>query len=222
MRSIQGEAAAARSNEPQINHARLLSAVYAKAKARLEARRHIPTTTYRLQFNRLFTFRDARKAANYIRKLEVSDVYASPYFKARANSMHGYDIINHNELNPSLGSEAVYEAFVEELHRHGLGQILDIVPNHMGIGEESSTWWTDVLENGRSSLYASYFDIDWEPLNTKLTHKVLLPVLSNQYGARWRKWNCRFGSCLKRGASYCSTGRIRFRSIRARTRLSST
>ncbi len=159
-----------------------MSDIYTSVRKRLEERMHIPAATYRLQFNRFFTFRDARKLADYLRKLGVSDVYASPYFKARAESLHGYDIANHNELNPSIGSEEEYRAFVEELHRQGLRQILDTVPNHMGIGEESNTWWTDVLENGRSSLYAPYFDIDWEPLNPKLTHKVLLPVLGEQYG----------------------------------------
>jgi (1->4)-alpha-D-glucan 1-alpha-D-glucosylmutase len=161
---------------------RLLSETYTRFKESLAERRHIPAATYRLQFNRFFTFRDARKLVDYLQMLGVSDVYASPYFKARSASLHGYDIVNHNELNSSIGSEEEYDAFVAELHRQGMGQVLDIVPNHMGIGEETNTWWTDVLENGRSSLNAPYFDIDWEPLNTKLIYKVLLPVLGEQYG----------------------------------------
>ncbi len=159
-----------------------IAEIYDRVKARLEERRHIPIATYRVQFNRFFTFQDARTMAGYFQKLGVSHIYASPYFKAGAESLHGYDVTAHDELNPSIGGKDDYDALVGELHRLGMGQILDTVPNHMGIGEESNLWWMDVLENGRSSLYASFFDIDWEPLNTKLTYKVLLPVLGIQYG----------------------------------------
>src|SRR5437016_4057244 len=118
----------------------------------------LPVATYRLQFNRSFTFDDARALVGYLHRLGVSDCYTSPYFKARSESTHGYDIADHNALNPAIGDERSYEAFVAVLHDHSMGQVLDIVPNHMGIGERGNTWWMDVLENGPSSLYAPFFD----------------------------------------------------------------
>jgi len=142
----------------------------------------IPTCTYRLQFNRWFTFAQAREIVAYLRSLGVSDVYASPYFQAGANSLHGYDITDHNKLNAVIGSQADYDAWIAELHAYGMGQVLDFVPNHMGIAEPGNKWWADVLENGPSSMYAPYFDIDWRPLKSDLRDKVLLPILSDQYG----------------------------------------
>jgi (1->4)-alpha-D-glucan 1-alpha-D-glucosylmutase len=142
----------------------------------------IPTCTYRLQFNRWFTFAQAREIVPYLRALGVSDVYASPYFQAGPNSLHGYDIVDHNKLNGAIGSPADYDAWIAELHAHGMGQILDFVPNHMGIAEPGNKWWADVLENGPSSMYAPYFDIDWSPLKSDLHDKVLLPILTDQYG----------------------------------------
>ncbi len=144
--------------------------------------RRIADATYRLQFNRAFTFRDARRIVGYLHDLGISDVYASPYFRARADSTHGYDIADHNSLNPAIGGEAEYRAFVRELHARGMGQLLDFVPNHMGIGEPANAWWMDVLENGPSSLYADFFDIDWQPLKPELRNRVLLPILGDQYG----------------------------------------
>ena len=142
----------------------------------------IPTCTYRLQFNRWFTFAQAREIVPYLRSLGVSDVYASPYFQAGANSLHGYDITDHNKLNTAIGSQEEYDAWIAELHAHGMGQVLDFVPNHMGIAEPGNKWWMDVLENGPSSMYAPYFDIDWRPIKSDLRDKVLLPILSDQYG----------------------------------------
>ncbi len=142
----------------------------------------IPTCTYRLQFNRWFTFTQAREIVPYLVDLGVSDVYSSPYFQVSLESLHGYDITDHNKLNPSIGSRADYDAWIAELHAHGMGQVLDFVPNHVGIADERNAWWMDVLENGPSSRYAPYFDIDWEPLKTDLRNKVLLPILSDQYG----------------------------------------
>jgi (1->4)-alpha-D-glucan 1-alpha-D-glucosylmutase len=142
----------------------------------------IPTCTYRLQFNRWFTFAQAREIVPYLRALGVTDVYASPYFQAGADSLHGYDIIDHNKLNAAIGSQEEYDAWIAELHAHGMGQVLDFVPNHMGITEPGNKWWADVLENGPSSMYAPYFDIDWRPLKSDLRDKVLLPILSDQYG----------------------------------------
>ncbi len=142
----------------------------------------IPTCTYRLQFNRKFTFAQAREIVPYLHALGVSDAYASPYFQAHPNSMHGYDITDHNKLNSAIGSLEEYDAWVSELHAHSMGQLLDFVPNHMGISEPLNQWWMDVLENGPSSMYASYFDINWQPVKTDLHDKVLLPILTDQYG----------------------------------------
>ncbi len=142
----------------------------------------IPSSTYRLQFNREFTFAQAREIVPYLHALGISDCYASPYFQARAESMHGYDITDHNKLNNAIGSRAEYDAWIAELHAHEMGQVLDFVPNHMGIGEPQNLWWADVLENGPSSAYAPYFDIDWQPLKSDLRDKVLIPVLGDQYG----------------------------------------
>src|SRR6266436_1846779 len=142
----------------------------------------IPTCTYRLQFNRWFTFAQAREIVAYLHEIGVSDVYASPYFQASPDSLHGYDITDHNKLNPAIGSRADYDAWIAQLHAHGMGHVLDFVPNHVGIADSRNEWWMDVLENGPSSRYAPYFDIDWESLISHLRDKVLLPILSDQYG----------------------------------------
>jgi (1->4)-alpha-D-glucan 1-alpha-D-glucosylmutase len=142
----------------------------------------IPTCTYRLQFNRWFTFSQARKIVPYLHALGASDVYASPYFQASPESLHGYDITDHNKLNAAIGSRADYDAWLAQLQAHGMGQVLDFVPNHVGIADDRNAWWMDVLENGPSSNYAPYFDIDWEPQISHLRHKVLLPILGDQYG----------------------------------------
>ena len=118
----------------------------------------------------------------YLHALGIGDCYASPYFQARAESLHGYDITDHNKLNDAIGSREDYDAWVAELHAHGMGQVLDFVPNHMGIREPQNLWWADVLENGPSSAYAPYFDIDWQPLKSDLRDKVLIPILGDQYG----------------------------------------
>ena len=142
----------------------------------------IPLVTYRLQLNRDFTFAQATEVLPYLRQLGISHCYSSPYLKARPGSMHGYDIVDHSALNPEIGSEEDFERFISVLHEHGMGQMLDIVPNHMGIMGSDSLWWLDVLENGPSSLYADYFDIDWESLKSELRGKVLLPLLGDHYG----------------------------------------
>jgi (1->4)-alpha-D-glucan 1-alpha-D-glucosylmutase len=148
---------------------------------RLAARR-LPEATYRLQFNRSLTFRDARELVPYLAALGVSDVYSSPYIKARPGSLHGYDIVDHNSLNPEVGTAEELDEFVRDLHFHGINQILDVVPNHMGVASDENAWWLDVLENGPGSPYAAYFDIDWMPLKPDLANKVLLPMLGDQYG----------------------------------------
>jgi (1->4)-alpha-D-glucan 1-alpha-D-glucosylmutase len=150
-------------------------------EAALTARR-IPAATYRMQFNREFTFRDARALVPYLHALGVSDCYASPILLARAGSSHGYDVCDHSRLNPELGGEGDFDAFAAALREHGMGLILDAVPNHMGIGDARNAWWMDVLENGPSSPFAPFFDIDWHPVNPDLENKVLLPLLEDQYG----------------------------------------
>ena len=142
----------------------------------------IPTATYRFQFHKDFGFADARELIGYLHDLGISDVYASPICKARAGSMHGYDVVDHSRLDDALGGADEFERFTSALKADGMGLILDIVPNHMGIADPSNAWWTDVLENGPSSSYASYFDIDWQPVNPHLENKVLLPILEDQYG----------------------------------------
>lgn len=141
-----------------------------------------PSATYRWQFHRGFTFQDAARWTPYLKSLGVSHVYASPFLKARAGSTHGYDIVDHTQLNPELGGETGFAEFVAALRTHGLGQILDVVPNHMGVGSDENPWWQDVLENGPSSPFANFFDIDWRPLKPDLDNKVLLPVLGDQFG----------------------------------------
>ncbi len=142
----------------------------------------IPASTYRLQFNHAFTFQNATKIIGYLHDLGISDIYASPYFKAKTGSLHGYDLVDHNALNPEIGTEEDYHAMIAELNRHGMGQILDIVPNHMCIESPYNVWWMDVLENGPSSPFAKFFDIDWTPIKKELRDKVLIPILGDQYG----------------------------------------
>jgi (1->4)-alpha-D-glucan 1-alpha-D-glucosylmutase len=142
----------------------------------------IPTATYRLQFHRDFTFAQAAAIVPYLQRLGVSHCYASPYLRARAGSRHGYDIVDHQSLNPEIGSPGDYDSFVRTLHEHGMGQILDIVPNHMGVGGDDNHWWMDVLENGPASAHAGFFDIDWQPPKEDLRGKVLSPVLGDHYG----------------------------------------
>ncbi|TFH12252.1 MAG: malto-oligosyltrehalose synthase, partial [Nitrosomonadales bacterium] len=142
----------------------------------------IPRATYRLQFNHAFTFVQATEVAPYLAELGVSHCYASSYLKARPGSSHGYDIVDHNSLNPEIGTQQEYDNFVVTLKAHGLCQILDVVPNHMGIMGSDNVWWMDVLENGPASAWSSFFDIDWEPLNPSIRGKVLLPLLGDHYG----------------------------------------
>lgn len=142
----------------------------------------IPIATYRLQFSRNFRFIDAIKIIPYLNDLGVSDIYSSPYFKSATGSTHGYNIVDHNKFNDEVGSEEDYREMVEELGKYGMGQVLDIVPNHMCISNSGNLWWMDVLENGPVSVYANYFDIEWEPEKGELKNKVLLPVLGDQYG----------------------------------------
>src|SRR5207247_1172965 len=109
-------------------------------------------------------------------------VYASPYLQAQSGSTHGYDVLDHRRPNEELGGFAGHERMCRELARHGLGQILDIVPNHMSISSRHNRWWWDVLENGQASRYASYFDVDWHPPEERLRNVVVLPLLGDHFG----------------------------------------
>ena len=145
-------------------------------------RQNLPESTYRLQFHKDFTFRDATAVLPYLRELGVTHVYASPYLKARAGSTHGYDVIDHHSLNPENGTPAEYEAFLDALNRNGLAHILDTVPNHVGVATNDNAWWNDVLENGPTSRFAGYFDISWKGSpRPELHDKVLLPLLGKSY-----------------------------------------
>jgi (1->4)-alpha-D-glucan 1-alpha-D-glucosylmutase len=146
----------------------------------------IPRATYRIQFNREFGFDQATALAPYLADLGVSHVYCSPYLKARPGSAHGYDIISHTELNSDLGDRDSFDRMVDAFRRNGLGQVLDFVPNHMGVGGADNPWWLDVLEWGRDSTFAGWFDINWEPDQRYLCEKLLVPVLGEQYGSALR------------------------------------
>ncbi len=143
----------------------------------------IPRATYRVQFGKDFRFKDAAAIAPYLAQLGISHVYASPYLQARPGSSHGYDITNHNELNSELGDNDAFEGMLAAFRANGLEHILDYVPNHMGVGGSDNPFWLDVLEWGRESRYAGWFDIDWDSHSEFLKGKLLVPFLSDQYGA---------------------------------------
>lgn len=147
-----------------------------------------PRATLRLQFNHAFTLDDAIGVVDWAADLGISHVYASPLLTARAGSMHGYDIVDHNSINPELGGEDALRRLVAALRRRGMGLILDIVPNHMAVGGHDNAWWLDVLAWGRASPYAAFFDIDFDPPDADLRGKVMAPFLGDTYG-----------NCLNRG-----------------------
>lgn len=142
----------------------------------------IPAATYRLQFSGHVTFRQAHELVPYFERLGIGAVYASPLFKARHDSSHGYDVVDPNTIHPEFGTEDEFRQFAEALRKAGLGLVLDVVPNHMAIDDNANLWWQDVLENGRGSQYAKFFDIDWDPPQEELKDKILVPVLGEQYG----------------------------------------
>lgn len=144
---------------------------------------HIPLATYRLQFNKDFTFDNATAIVPYLHALGISHVYASPYLKARPGSTHGYDIIDHNALNPEIGTPESFARFCRALAEHGMGQVVDFVPNHMGVGKADNEWWLDLLEWGEASPFSDFYDIDWTASRRSFAGKVLLPSLGDQYGA---------------------------------------
>ncbi|HEY7295391.1 MAG TPA: malto-oligosyltrehalose synthase, partial [Dehalococcoidia bacterium] len=156
-------------------------AAIATCLERLTAERFAPVSTYRLQLHRGFSLADARRRLKYLAELGVGAVYASPILTADPGSAHGYDIVDHGQINPELGGEPELQRFAHELDRRGLGLVLDVVPNHMSVAG-ANRWWHDVLENGRASPYAAFFDIDWHPPRAEMADTVLLPILGDQFG----------------------------------------
>ncbi len=149
----------------------------------------IPRATYRLQLNRNFTFAHATEIVSYLAELGISHCYTSPCFASRSGSTHGYDVVDPNDFNHEIGGMDDFKKFSQTLKENTMGQIMDIVPNHMGIMGGDNLWWLDVLENGQSSSYAPFFDIDWEPAKGELRHKLLIPVLGEPYGKALEKGN---------------------------------
>ncbi len=142
-----------------------------------------PLATYRLQLGPRLTFDDAARLVPYLAALGISDCYTSPFFETASDYSHGYDVSDPDRIRDELGGEAAFWRFTDALRRHGMGLVIDVVPNHMGIARNRNPWWSDVLEHGPASPYAGYFDIDWQPIKPELAGKVLLPILGDQYGA---------------------------------------
>jgi len=142
----------------------------------------LPTATYRWQLHGHLRFEAAQALVPYLTELGIGAAYASPFLRACQGSTHGYDVVDHGQLDPELGTEEEFGRLAESLAEQGLGLLVDIVPNHMGIDDPHNGWWQDVLENGPASKYAHYFDIDWNPPKEALRGKVLLPVLGDQFG----------------------------------------
>jgi (1->4)-alpha-D-glucan 1-alpha-D-glucosylmutase len=153
--------------------------LFQQAVAALRRERH---ATYRLQLGSALGFDAVAALGPYLDALGVSDAYLSPCFRCGPGSSHGYDVTDHNAFNPEIGGAAAFDRMAAALTARGLGLILDVVPNHMGIAGDANPWWLDVLENGQASPRASFFDIDWTPIKPELRDRVLLPVLPDQYG----------------------------------------
>ncbi len=142
----------------------------------------VPDCTYRVQFHQGCTFEQVTRAVPYLHALGISHLYSSPYLRARPGSTHGYDIVDHTALNPEVGDQDSHQRLCDTLRRHGMRQMLDVVPNHMGVLEADNAWWLDVLEHGRASDHATTFDIEWQPAAADMAGRVLLPVLGDHYG----------------------------------------
>jgi (1->4)-alpha-D-glucan 1-alpha-D-glucosylmutase len=141
-----------------------------------------PSATYRLQLHAEFGFRAAAEIVPYLARLGVSELYLSPIFSAAPGSTHGYDVLDHQRLNPEFGGEEAFQELLNAVKDNGLSLIVDFVPNHMGVGSAGNRWWEDVLEHGQAAEHAPCFDIDWSPPKETLAHKLLLPILPEQYG----------------------------------------
>src|SRR3569623_2558402 len=148
----------------------------------MEKERRFPGATYRVQLTKDFTFKQATELVEYWHKVGITDLYAAPFLKARPGSVHGYDVVDPSTLNPEIGDEEDLRRLHAALAARGMGLVMAVVPNHMCISSNATVWWNDVLENGPSSPFARYFDVDWRPPKTELRDKVLLPILGAQYG----------------------------------------
>jgi len=151
-----------------------------------------PQSTYRLQLKKDFGFKEAAAIVPYLAKLGISHVYCSPYLKARPGSTHGYDIVDHQSLNPELGSEDDYDHFIRVLKKHGMGQVLDIVPNHMGVGGSDNAIWLDVLENGEASKYAFSLILIGDRQNWSCVAKFCCPFWENLMAMPWSMVICNY------------------------------
>jgi (1->4)-alpha-D-glucan 1-alpha-D-glucosylmutase len=141
-----------------------------------------PVATYRLQLLGHLRFAEAQALVEYLHDLGIGGLYLSPFFRSRRGSTHGYDIVDHGRLDPELGTEDDFQRLAEDARGRGMGIVVDLVPNHMGIDDPHNGWWQDVLENGPCSPYAAFFDIDWTPPKEALHGKVLLAILGDQFG----------------------------------------
>ena len=142
---------------------------------------NMPTATYRIQFNPAFGFKNAQPVISYLADLGISDLYASPIFKAVKGSTHGYDVVDPNQLNPELGGLSDLEGLAAELKTYNMGWIQDIVPNHMAMDSDNRLLM-DILENGSSSRYFQFFDVDWDYPAASLDKRILAPFLGRFYG----------------------------------------
>ena len=173
----------------------------------------IPRATYRIQFHSGFKFEAAKNIIAYLSDLGISELYASPIFKARAGSTHGYDVVDPTQINPELGTPEDFQALVKEIKHYDMGWVQDIVPNHMAYDSQNA-WLMDVLENGLDSEASDYFDIEWEHPYEDFKGRVLAPMLGNFYG-----------ECLENGEiqlNYDETGlSVNYYSLRLPVRIES-
>src|SRR4051812_23091445 len=159
-----------------------LTATKAATSACSKRVNRIPLSTYRLQLGADLTLDQVHDLLPYLQKLGISDLYLSPLFRARAESSHGYDVVDHGTIDPAIGDLAAFERLAGATREAGMGILLDVVPNHMGINDPGNLWWLDVLENGEGSYFADFFDIEWHPPAAGLQDKILLPFLGEPFG----------------------------------------
>jgi (1->4)-alpha-D-glucan 1-alpha-D-glucosylmutase len=138
--------------------------------------------TYRVQLRPEFGFAAAADLVPYLARLGISHLYLSPVLQTVPGSTHGYDVVDHSRLRDELGGEAGFRSLAGVAARHGLGIVVDIVPNHMAIGDPGNVWWWDVLANGHASAWSTYFDVDWDPPESRLRNRILVPILGDHYG----------------------------------------
>jgi (1->4)-alpha-D-glucan 1-alpha-D-glucosylmutase len=162
--------------------------------ADLLAQRRVPTSTYRLQFHKGFTFRDAAAIVPYLHSLGITHCYASPYLKATPGSTHGYDVVDHAQLNPELGTREDYDAWMNAMRDVGMSHIVDIVPNHMGVATDENHVWNDMLEDGPAAEHGSFFDVAWTASpRPELKDRILIPTLGEPYGSVLDKGQLKLG-----------------------------